>query len=287
MTLAVIMLCAGAVAAADEHSLRADRAAIERVYYTHRIGQKPPFERVLPPEVLDALVRLDLRKEAILAQVYGVRITPSMLQAEVDRIDATTRAPEMLADIRLALGNDAARFANAFAKPFLVERLLRERFDNDDALHAPQRQEAERTRSDLLAARSAGADGRALVAILKRGHASAVTETTWRLGSRTTQSPPADDELEVRQRFGPSAKTLSAAGARSGEDPHFEDLPTELRTVLGAQLRQAGDISAVIETPTGFLLHVAREKTEQVLSAAVLWLAKRSYEQWVDEQAVR
>ena len=54
--------------AADLDSLRADRAAIERVYYEHRLGEKPPFEQVLPPATLENLVRQDLRKEATLKQ---------------------------------------------------------------------------------------------------------------------------------------------------------------------------------------------------------------------------
>ncbi len=50
--------------AADFASLCADRAAIERVYYNHRTGEKPPFEQTLPPATLENLVRQDLRKEA-------------------------------------------------------------------------------------------------------------------------------------------------------------------------------------------------------------------------------
>ena len=83
------------VLAADLASLRADRAAIERVYYNHRLGEKPPFEQVLPPATLENLVRQDLRKETALKGAYRVEITPAMLDAEVQRINNTTRAPEI------------------------------------------------------------------------------------------------------------------------------------------------------------------------------------------------
>ena len=63
----------------------------------------------------------------------------------------------------------------------------------------------------------------------------------------------------------------------------FADLPGELQNVLRAQLRQAGDVSAVIETPGGFLLCVAKEKTAAALSVAMLSLPKRSYEAWLDQ----
>ena len=47
--------------------------------------------------MLTNLVRLDLRKEAVLKKTYGVAISPALLDAEVLRINITTRAPEMLA----------------------------------------------------------------------------------------------------------------------------------------------------------------------------------------------
>ena len=136
-----------------------DRAAIERVYYNHRLGQKPPFEEATPPALIERLVKEDLHKEAVLRKAYGVVITPDLLEAEGQRINTTTRAPEMLAEIKAALGNDPARFAQSFAKPFLVERLLRDKFDNDEALHAAQRQQADAVRNRLLEAGAAKSDG--------------------------------------------------------------------------------------------------------------------------------
>ena len=48
-----------------------------------------------------------------------------------------------LVEIKAALGNDTNRFARTMARPLLVERLLRDKFDNDDSLHATQRRECE------------------------------------------------------------------------------------------------------------------------------------------------
>jgi len=261
-----------------------DRTAIERVYYNHRLGQKPPFDQATPPALLERLVQEDRRKEAALRQVYGVVITPALLEAEVQRINTTTRAPDMLAEIKAALGNDPARFAQAFAKPFLVERLLRDKFDNDDALHAPQRREAERVREKLLTSAATNDAVPTLLAILKASHSNEVSETTWQLRSRPAETnAPAPDELEIKQRFGPNARLLSSP-QRAERDHYFEDLPAELQRVLRVQLRQPGDVSAVIETPGGFLLYLAREKTATALSVTCLSLPKRSYEQWLSEQ---
>ena len=241
--LALLLLPLCSLALADDFaSLHADRAAIERIYYNHRLGEKPPFEQVLPPATLENLVRQDLRKAATLKRAYGIAVTPAMLNAEMQRINTTTRAPEMLAEIKAALGNDPARFARAMAKPILVERRLREKFDNDDALHAPQRIEMEKIRAKLLeepvaASRQSAANtppangdssagksvarsrnaatskppaGRRL-ALLRENHTNEVSETTWQLAMRPAETnAPAADEIEIKKRFGPDAQLLSS-----------------------------------------------------------------------------
>ena len=316
-TFLLLPLLALAAGQSEDFGARcADRAALERVYYHHRLGEKPPFEQVLPPATLKNLVRRDLRKEAALKQAYGVEVTPALLNAEVQRINTTTRAPEILAEIKTALGRDPARFAEVFAKPILVERLLRERFDNDDALHAPQRRTVELVRRQLLAARSrrgneAQTDESAMrnpksamdqclltsaatndrfakpLALLQQLHSNDVSETTWQLGARPAEAnASAADEVAIKQRFGPNAQRLSSPHADGNRaKSYFEDLPAELQNVLRVQLRQPGDVSAVIEMPGVFLLYVAKEKTDAVLSVAALSLPKRSYEQWLEEQS--
>lgn len=290
LTHALLLPLLGLLAAScrgDIAGLCADRTAIEQVYYEHRLGNKPLFEKALPPSLIEELIRQDLRKEAALQNVYGVEITPEMLEREVQRINTTTRGPEMLAEIKAALGHDPVRFAKAFAKPFLVERLLREKFENDDALHAPRRRECEQARNELLAAKTRGARLEELLAQLKQTHSNAVTETTWQLGARPeATNAPAADEIEIQNRFGPSAKILSSPPSRNADRKfYFEELPSELQNVLRVQLRQAGDVSAVIETPGGFLLYLAEENTPESLTVATLSLPKRSYDRWLAEQS--
>jgi hypothetical protein len=267
-------------------ALCADRIAVERVYYNHRLGDKPPFEQSSPPSLIDRLVKEDLRKEAVLKKSYGVAVTLAMLETEVQRINTTTRAPEILAELKTALGNDPARFARTVAKPIMVERCLRERFDNDDKLHADLRRQAERTRNELLAAKTNGADCEKLLALLKRGYSNSVTETTWQLGPRPDEiNAPTAGEMEIKKRFGPNAQIVSSpqAGEKDAR-VYFGDLPAELQRVMGVQLRQIGDVSTVIETPGGLLVYLCKERTAQTLSVAALSLPKRSYEQWLNEQ---
>ena len=281
----VVLLAAFIAAAADFTSLCADRTAIERVYYQHRTGTKPPFAETLPTATLESLVQADVKKESVLREHYGVTITPALLEAEVQRINTTTHAPETLAEIKTALGHDAERFANAFAKPFLVERLLRDKFENDDALHAARRSVCEKSRNELLASRTHGADAAQLLAELKRTHASDVTKTTWQLTAPPAESnAPAADEMEIKKRFGADAQILSAPHTTETERKfYFADLPAPLQNVLRVQLHQPGDVSAVIETPDSFLLYLLQKKTAMTLSVACLTLPKLKYETWLNK----
>jgi hypothetical protein len=52
--------------AADFAALCADRAALERVYHSHRLGTKPDFDQAMLRELIERFVRLDLKKEAVL-----------------------------------------------------------------------------------------------------------------------------------------------------------------------------------------------------------------------------
>jgi hypothetical protein len=65
---------------------------------------------------------------------------------------------------------------------------------------------------------------------------------------------------------------------------YFEDLPTDLQEVLRAQLRQVGDVSAVIETSSAFLLYLTIEKTGESLRAAGFTVHKRAYDEWLGQQ---
>ncbi len=287
--LGLLLWLAFTAPAAEFTTLVTDRTAIEQVYYQHRLGTKPPLAETLPRATLETLVQADLKKESVLREHYGVFITRSLLEAEVQRINTTTRAPEMLAEIKTALGNDAERFASAFAKPILVERLLRDQFENDDALHAATRRACEQSRNDLLTARTNGADAALLLAELKRPDSNAVTEATWQLTAPPAETnAPAADEMEIKKRFGPDAQIISSPSTVEKERKfYFTDLPVLLQNVLRVQLRQPGDVSAVIETSGNFRLYLATEKTEATLAAACLTLSKRSYEEWLNQPNIK
>ena len=283
-------------------SLCSNRSAIEHVYYEHRSGTKKPFAETMPAPQIEQLVKLDSHKEDLLKNIYDVVITPAMVEAEVQRINATTRSPEVLAELKAALGNNAERFARSMARPLIVERLLRGHFDNDDKLHAPQRAAMAALRNGLVTAKNDGKPLAALLEQLKVAAASAeVTETAWVLTPRPPEETPAEKPpqatvpTQIHAQAGvysveataQLAQALSHPGehrANHDEKSYFDDLPAELQNVLRVQLRQPGNVSAVIEMPTGFVLYLAKTKTHEQLAVTVVSLRKRSYEQWLAQQ---
>ena len=257
----LLLAAAGAFAADDAGPLCADRTAIEQVYYQHRTGQKAPFEQVLPAEAIRRAVERDLVREAALRRAYGVEISAAQIEAEVKRIESSTRAPDVLAELKRAVGDDRGRFGRAVARPALVERELRARIENDDALHAAKRRACEGCRQRCLEKKAAGAEAGEITALLKRCPDGEAAEQAWEL-------TPA------------SALDSSKKRGRA----NFEDLPGELRQILSAQLRQSGDITSVIETPQSFLVFVAVARSAEELRAVSLSIPKLSLESWLAAQ---
>jgi hypothetical protein len=299
-TLSFTVLLAVRCIADDFAALVSDRTAVERVYHNHRLGTKPPFEQAVPAAQVERLVQADLRKEALLAKVYHVEVTSPQVEADVKRIDLETRAPEMLAEIKVALGNDPARFARTVAKPIVVDLELRRRFENDDRLHGAQRKQVETTREKILAAQLKENPWEAVLNAIRKCTGGTVSEVTWQLGPRpeAAQSPnppaPIASPLAVKARSNKYSLDATAQFAQSlspverpsepADESWFKNLSPELRTVLCAQLQKRGDVSAVIETSNGFLLFVAEERTEKSSSAAALSVPKISFDQWLSEQ---
>lgn len=109
--------------------------AIERVYWERRIwprenrAPKPALRDVLPPEQIEARALDVLRKSQALATLFARPITADDLQAEMRRMAASTRDPDLLRDLFAALGNDPFRIAETLARQTLADRWIREAYD--------------------------------------------------------------------------------------------------------------------------------------------------------------
>ena len=84
--------------------------AIEDVYWRHRIwpkeraNPKPPLDSVMPRTQVEKKVADYLRKSQALEDHWQRPITAEQLQAEMDRIAANTKQPDVLRELFEALG---------------------------------------------------------------------------------------------------------------------------------------------------------------------------------------
>ena len=103
--------------------------AIEEVYWRHRIwpkdntSPKPSLDVVVSQHQIEKKVEDYLRKSQLVADQRGSPITASELQAEMERMAAHTRDPDMLRELFEVLGNDPFVIAECLARPVLAERL--------------------------------------------------------------------------------------------------------------------------------------------------------------------
>lgn len=118
--------------------------AVEEVFWRHRIwpaenrGTRPALSNVVPGEVFAARAEESLRLSNAIETLWGEPITGEMLQAELNRMAAETRQPEVLRELFAALGNDPALAAEILARPALTERLAHDWYDGDERFAADE-----------------------------------------------------------------------------------------------------------------------------------------------------
>ncbi|BAO44071.1 Kelch repeat-containing protein [Thiolapillus brandeum] len=131
------------------------QSRIEDVRWSHSIWPesntqpKPSRMEVMDEAQIRAQVEDNLRLEAALAGRYGIAITQSMLQSEINRMGSNSRIPDRLQELFKALDNDPLKVAECLARPLLVKRLLRERYEWDAHEHSDLRMTAKASAKQL------------------------------------------------------------------------------------------------------------------------------------------
>jgi N-acetylneuraminic acid mutarotase/(2Fe-2S) ferredoxin len=111
---------------------------LQAVYFKHRLysetnqQRKPTLDEILPLDTTRIKVEDLLRKENALEQSLNIKITPEMLQAEIERMSRESRQPEVLRELFAALENNPYLIAECLARPILVGRLTSQRADFED-----------------------------------------------------------------------------------------------------------------------------------------------------------
>src|SRR4030042_4138197 len=123
---------------------------IEKIYWQHRIWPeanlqpKPPFEKIVPHEIIIDKTSDLTKKTNALAYYWNMHINAEQLQAEMNRIAKNTRKPEILQEIWSALNDDPYLVADCLARPVLVDRLIRNWYAYDERFHGETKKFAEK-----------------------------------------------------------------------------------------------------------------------------------------------
>ena len=289
--IAAVVMTAGAHGGAVE-----DRTAVERVYHGHRSGETRRFDEVATSADIQHLVTRDAWKERVLLEHYRVSVTDALVDEEVTRINHSTRAPDVLAEIRAALGNDEKRFADAVARPIVIDRLLTAHFASDAAVHGPLAEKVKAQREALLAASAEERIARS------KQHSADTAQVTFDLTADAavqaesaplvSSTPQPVKGTAASTNYSVEATTqvaqmLSSGGeqpaAKSATRHPITDLHPEIQAVLKQSLHQPGDVTPVIETATHILLYLAISRDEKTLETQVLAQAKLSLDAWLEQ----
>lgn len=134
------------------------RTTIEQVYWDAtewpavNPDPKPGLDTILSQAEVESRVTDILAQSVALQQEWGLTITADMLQSELNRMAANSQSPERLQDLFSALDNDPSLIAECLVRPILVERLIRQQYGADVAIHAAVRAEAETALAGLTTA---------------------------------------------------------------------------------------------------------------------------------------
>ena len=238
-----------------EDRVRAQEA-IERVYYSHQIGAKRPFDQAVSRDILERKVRTYLEQSEALATFWNTPVTADSLRAELERMAKNTRFPDRLNEIYGALGQDPVLILECFARPILVERLSHDFFASDERIHGAARLRAQELRGRLVrgeidvhephAARQA--------VELVMGGVEAALQPTAEAGISRHRSPGQDDPLELE--------------------------PDTYRQWRGQAPERVGTIGSLVEEHDAFVIRVLLSEETDRVSIASYTIPKDTWDEW-------
>ena len=143
--LAVTLLAGAAGTRADPDSFSVEdyvrgRLAVEEVLWRHRIwprenpGPKPALDGATAAAIRERSLD-ELRQAVLLARRYHRSLPEAELQAELDRMAASSKDPALLRELFAALGGDPARIGLCLVRPILVARQIQGAYAWDRDLH--------------------------------------------------------------------------------------------------------------------------------------------------------
>lgn len=231
-----------------EHRARADLSRVTTAL-------KKLFIEEFPPSKIQQLVAVVPYKGRALARDYEVKVMEEMLQEKAHWIELGTQDAPKLAQIIATLGRDGNGYLAKVVKPIIVERLLRVNFYQDRVLHAVERGKAISTRSELVKGNKYD-EVEELILHLSPSIADATACTTTEL----PVAEPSSSWGNTNKAEAQMTLVLDGANQKTKEPKHyFSDLDPELAEVLKKHLQKPGDVSPIVESPSGFRIYQVGE----------------------------
>ncbi len=237
----------------------AAEGAIARVYYGHQVDNTRPFEDAVTQAALEGSVRRTLAQSSALLSFWGVSIGDDALRTELRRIARDTRFPERLREIYEALGHDAAKVKECFARRTLADRWALALFARDPRIHGVARREAETLRRRLIDGRlPPGADD-------PRRHVTELVRTP----SEADAGSRRDDGLEIlgERRFRRTVAADEFARLRAGAPG------------------RVGEVGPIVEEDDVFVVRVLLAEGHDRATLASYVVPKISWDAWWSEAA--
>ena len=273
---AICLIAASTVATASRGTLTLDERVayqrkIEQIYWRHRTAtaqnaQAPAaFVEAMPDQAIRAKVEDTLRKSAALAAYWQRPVTGDQLQAEVARIVAQTKQPQVLQELFAALDNDPSVIAECLARPLLVERELQNWYARDSRFHGGLRQKVE---ADLKA--HTGGDLKTLSGQYSERHFSRKENES---EQTKAQVAPGVSNVAVPEKEWQSLVDELASAFADGVQGSLPD-PFYLTTTTKASTPNVptAQFSSVREDDTQFyVVSVLAETTDKLTVATVSW----------------
>jgi N-acetylneuraminic acid mutarotase len=236
--------------------------AIEAVYWRHRnwppgsADAKPCLDAVMSHAQLQSKVEEYLRNSQALEEYWHETVSSEQLQAEMNRMAAQTKQPDVLRELFQALGDDPLVIAECLARPTLTNRLLAGRYAYDKRFHGALRQQAA---SELTA----------------HPHVDQMRETNGAYSElelirttdykakaeRTTEHRIDLDSREWSESVGKLASTFGDSKAVEDASKAFERIPVQ-------------QVSALQEDDSGYYATAVIEKARERLKVATIRWSK-------------
>ncbi len=223
------------------------------ISYRNAVEEAYGNDSITDSVALVALVNDALEHE--LAQSFGMMITPEEIARLNKHVDQTTRAPEILASVKHAFGDDRAAYERIYLAPRIINRKLRAFFSRNAEVHARER------------------------VLIEQAYALA------RSGMALTETAQACDLDYSSIEFVKRNNTVPAL-LRQYLPTREESLNGPLSAIVGTMIE--GEIyKDIVEDDRGYMVIRLVQRNEKQYKLEAIGAGKQPFDVWFREQAAK